>query len=183
MIPTTTVLTVLVLFALLVPGVVGSGFAAPIPEYFQDEWVGFVCLTAFPPGSPATTVLVQFNFDKTTFGGIPLSRADSLYTFLRSNLGLLSPVIGSNPQTTCTLTPGQVVIQFPGADAKQATQQVSGSFQQLGFARYIVVDTYSALAILSSGTVVVLKTDVFVVNGNNDLSYVASNEIAASLVP
>jgi hypothetical protein len=137
MTPRATVLIVFVVFALTVPGVVGSGFAAPIPDYFKDEWVGFVCLTASPPGSPPISVLVQFNFDQVTFGGISLIRANSLFTYLTSNLGLLSPTIGNNPQTTCSLTPSQTLAMFPGATALQAAQQVSGSFQQLGFPPYI----------------------------------------------
>lgn len=176
-------LTVMVLFALAVPGVVGSGIAAPIPPFFEEESVGFVCLTASPPGSPPTSVLVQFNFDKIAFGGIPLTRADSLFSFLTSNLGLLSPIIGSNPQTTCSLTPSQTLVQFPGATALQAAQQVSGSFQQLGFSRYIIVDTFLSFAVPYFGPVDTLRSDVFLVIGNNDLSYASSIDIAESLVP
>jgi hypothetical protein len=183
MTPRATVLIVFVLVALVVPGVVGSAFAAPIPDYFEDEWVGFVCLTATPPGSPPISVLVQFNFDQVTFGGIPPNRANSLFTYLTSNLGLLSPIIGNNPQTTCSLTPSQTLAMFPGATALQAAQQVSGTFQQLSFARYIIVDAFLSFTVLYFGSVDTLRTEVYRVNGNNDLSYVASNEIAASLVP
>jgi hypothetical protein len=181
------VLTVLVVFALAVPGVVGSGFAEPLPGYFEDEWVGFVCLTASPPGSPPTSVLVQFMFDKTSNGGISLTWADSLFAFLTGNLGLLSPIIGSNPQTACSRTPSQIQVEFPGATGLQAAQLVSGSFQQLGFSRYIIVDTYLSFLDLSYGetqiSVETLNSDVFRVNGNNDVSPVAANQIARSLVP
>lgn len=184
----TTVLTVLVLFALAVPGVVGSGFALPLPDYFADEWVGFVCLTASPPGSPPTSVLVQFMFDKSTNGGISLTGADSLFAFLTGNLGLLSPIIGSNPQTACSLTPSQTQVEFPGATGLQAAQFVSGSFQQLGFSRYIIVDAFWTTTDVSYiaetlTSVEVLGLDVFRVTENNDLSYVASSQIVRSLVP
>ena len=180
---TRTILTVLVVFALAVAGLVDRGFAAAIPNYFQDEWVGFVCLTALPQGSPPTRVLLQLNFDKTSLGGIPLSRADSLFGFLTSNLGLLSPTLGSNPQTTCSFTPSQILVNFPGATALQAAQQVSPTFQQIGFARYVILDAFLSLTVIYSGPVNTLRTEVFLVTGNNDLNYVASNEIAESLVP
>ena len=180
---TRTILTVLVVFALAVPGLIDSGFAAAIPDYFQDEWVGFVCLTAFPQGSPPTRVLLQLNFDKTALGGIPLSRADRLFGFLTGNIGLLSPTIGSNPQSTCSFTPNQILVDFPRATALQAAQQVSPTFQQLGFARYIILDAFLSLTVIYSGPENTLRTEVFLVTGNNDLSYVATNEIAESLVP
>src|SRR5262249_46339992 len=138
----TTAVTVLLLLVLAVPGTVGIGLAAQIPDYFGDEWVAFVCLTATPPGSGPTTVLLQLNFDKLSFGGIPLDRADRLYAYLTNNLGILSPVIGPNPQKTCTLTPSQVTVQFPGKTALDAAQLVSPSFQQLGFARYVILDAF-----------------------------------------
>ena len=80
------------------------------------------------------TVLVVF-----ALGGIPLSRADSLFGFLTSDVGLLSPTLGGNPQTTCSF--------------------------------------------IYSGPVNTLRTEAFLVTGHNDLNYVASNEIAESLVP
>jgi hypothetical protein len=177
------VLTGLLLLALAVPGVAGNGFAASIPTYFEDEWVGFVCLTASPPGSPPTGVLLQLNFDKVALGGISLTTADSLFAFLTGNLGLLSPIIGNNPQTTCSRTPSQIQAQFPGVNALQATQQLSGTFQQIGFPRYIVVDAFFSLVAPYLGTATILRTDVFLVTGNNDLSYAAGNEIVDSLIP
>jgi len=182
------VLTVLVLFALAGPGVVGSGFAVPLPNYFEDEWVGFVCLTAIPPGSPSTSVLVQFMFDKNHGGGISLTQADSLFAFLTGSLGLLSPFIGNNPQTTCSLPPSQIQVEFPGATGLQAAQLLSGSFQQLGFSRYIIVDAYVDTADLSYiadtlTSVEFLGFDVFRVTGDNDLSWVANSWIVKSLVP
>lgn len=178
-----TIVVVLLALVLAVPGLVGSSFADPIPGYFADEWVGFLCLRTSSPGSPPTSVLLQFNFDKITFGGIPLNRADSLFTFLTGNLGVLSPTIGSNPQTTCSLTPSQVQTTFLGATGLQAAQQVAPTFQQLGFTRYVIADSFLSFTVIFSGSVNTLRTEVFVVAGSNDLSYVASHEFAASLVP
>ncbi len=178
-----SILTVVFVLALTAPGASGDAPAAAIPSYFEDEWVGFLCLTASPPGSGSTGVLVQFNFDKSTLGGIPLARADRLFAFFASNLGLLSPTIGKNPQTTCSLSPTQTLAQFPGATALQAAQQVSGSFQQLGFSRYVIVDSYVNVALLYFGPVQTVRSDVFPVSGNNDLSYAGSNELPDATLP
>jgi hypothetical protein len=177
---TTCALIFLLLLSLAVPGVATA--VAP-PSYFADGWVGFLCLTATPPGSGPTTVLLQLNFDKIAFGGVPLGRADALFTYLGNNLGLLSPVLGNSPQKTCSLTPSQVVVMFPGATALDAVQQVSGSFQQLGFSRYVIYDVFLSATLLYFGAVNTVRGEAYQVNGPNDLSYAMSTEFEPSLLP
>jgi hypothetical protein len=174
----TTIVIILLLLLLPVPAV-----AAPIPDYFADEWVGFVCLSATPPGSGPTTVLVQINFDKFAFGGIALEGADSLFGYLTDNLGLLSLVLGNSPQKSCQRTPSQILAEFPGTTARQAAQLVSPTFQQLGFAHFIVVDTFLSFAVLYSGGVNTLRAEVFLVPGDNDLSFVLAHDLIETLLP
>jgi hypothetical protein len=138
---TTAVLILLLLCVVAALGLVGDTDAAPLPAYFAEGWVGFLCLSATPPGSGGpVNVLLQLNFDKAEFGGISLARADALVPFIAANLGVLSPTVGSNPQVTCSRTPSQILADFPGVNALQAVQQVAPIREQLGFARYIIAD-------------------------------------------
>lgn len=181
-------LKVAVLIVTLLLTAVGTALAAPTPEYFAEEWAAFMCV-AGPPGAPGP-VAVQFNFDKVAFGGIPLDRANNLFTYLRSNLGLLSPVLGSNPQlTNCNVVPGQslnpsqALALAPGLTALQAAQGLSGTFQQLGFSRYIIADVFLSFTVLYSGSVDTLRMEVFDVPGSNNLVFKVSSDIDESLVP
>src|SRR5262245_45969473 len=90
--------TVVVIVAICALGTVDRGEAAPIPEYFSDEWVGFACLSATRPGASATPVLVQLNFDKLAGGGLSLARADTVFGRMTGSLGWLGQLIGASLQ-------------------------------------------------------------------------------------
>jgi hypothetical protein len=173
-------LSVLLCIASGWPGVLGEAIAAPIPvpAYFDGEHVGAVCLTAVPPGGPGPiTVLVQFNFDPVTQGGISLARANSLFAYYKDILlGILKPLIGSNFQSFCSLTPSDVQIQYPGVDALDAIQLV----RQFAFERYYIVDSYLTTY---AGVESIVRSEVFRVDGGDELSYVQGFEIAEGLLP
>jgi hypothetical protein len=174
-----TVMTVLVLFALGVPWVVDNSFAAPIPAYFADEWVGFACVTATIPGG-SVALLLQLNFDKIAGGGISLPRADELFAQMTSPIGLgwLGGLLGASLQVTCAHTPGQIQASNPGLTALQAAQAVSGDFQQRGFATYVIQDTFLSLAQSYLGLdIPILRTDAFPVLGSNNVSYLGSIDV------
>jgi hypothetical protein len=184
MIARVVVLTVLTVLALGAPWMVEDSFAAPIPDYFADEWVGFACFNAVAPGGSTTATVLQFNFDKFAGNGITLARADSLFARLTSSLGWLSQLIGASLQMTCTLTPSQIQASNPGLTALQAALQVSGSFQQLGFPSYLILDSFLTVAPSYLGTdIPILRTDAFRVLGSNNLSYQGSNDVLESLLP
>jgi len=173
----------LLLLALAAPGMVGGVAAESVPTYFEDGWVGFLCLNATPPGSGPIHVFLQINFDKVSLGGISLARADTLFAYVSANLGLLSPVIGHDPQPFCSFSPSFIQAQFPNATALQAVQLLSPSFHQMGFDRYVIYDSFLTAALLYFGPVSTLRAEIYVVNGSNDISFVLSNEIPTSLLP
>ena len=72
---------------------------------------------------------------------------------------------------------------FPGINALAAAQVLTGSFQGLGFARYVIVDGYDTSAPSFLDFVDTLRTDAFRVNGPGDVAYVLSSELVQSLVP
>ena len=188
MTPKRAAVIALLLFVLATPGLVGQGWAAAIPTYFEDEWVGFACLTAFPPpGATATPLLLQLNFDKIVLGGIPLARADSLFSYFINNLGLLSPTIGKNPQVICTLSPSQTAARFPTDNALTAARQLSGTFQQIEvqprFQRYVIFDVFLNFAPLYSGPVPVVEGDVFTVAGNDNISFAGNISLPDASLP
>jgi hypothetical protein len=175
-------LTVLVLCVLGAPWVADSGFAAPIPEYFEDEWVGFACLNAVIAGGAPTPVLLQLNFDKIAGGGIPLPRADSLFARITSSLGWLSELTGASFELTCAQTPSQIQASTPGLTAFQAALELSGSFQQRGFPFYLILDSFSSVAQTYLGAdISILRTDAFLAVGPDDLSYLGSSDVVESL--
>ena len=183
-----TIVLIALLTAMLgAPSMVDTTYAAAIPGYFADEWVGFLCIFGPVPtsGNPArVNILFQLNFDKSVNGGITLARADQLFAFFQSQIVGLGTA-GVFNQQTCALTPSQVQSQY-GANALQAAQQVSGSFQQLGFQLYFINDSFWGLVPnylgLPSDTLV-LRTDVFLVNGSDNVNYTRSLEILEDLVP
>jgi hypothetical protein len=184
MIAKAVVLTVLVLFALGAPWVVGSSFGAPIPAYLEDGWVGFACLTSVSPGGSPTPVLLQLSFDKLAGGGIALGRADSLFERHTSSFGWLSQLIGASFQVTCTHTPSQIQTTYPGLTARQAAQDLSASFQARGFSAYLILDSFLSIApSYLDAAILVLRTDAFRVVGPNDLSYLGGNDAAESPTP
>ena len=68
--------------------------------------------------------------------------------------------------------------------ALQAAQQLSGTFQQLGFPSYLIADAFLSVAPSYLGNdIVILRTDAFRVLGGNNVSYVGSSEIIESLIP
>jgi len=169
---------VLVCWALAGPGAVGGSAAATIPEYFDDEWVGFACLTSTPAGGAATSVLLQVNFDKLAGGGITVARADTLFGRLTSSFGWLGEITGASFQVTCTMTPSQVQASNPGLTARQAAQALAGTFQQRGFPSYLILDSFLAVTPSYLGSdVAIRRTDAFRVVGVNNLTYLGSNDI------
>jgi len=159
--------------ALVGPWAVGAAGAAPIPEYFEDEWVGFACLS-----SPSGAVLLQVNFDKLAGGGIAVGRADTLFARLTSSFGWLGELTGTTFQVTCTMTPTQVQASVPGLTARQAAQTLAGSFQQRGFPAYLILDSFVAVTPSYLGSdVAIRRTDAFRVVGPNDLTYLGSTDV------
>jgi hypothetical protein len=179
------VLTALLCIASGGPELLGQAVAGPIPvpAYFDGEHVGGLCLNAVPPGeSGPIPVLVQFNFDHVTQGGISLERANSLFAYYTSLLlGILSPVIGSNPQPFCSFLPSLVPIVHGIVDALDAVQKMTPAFQQLGFQRYYIVDSYLATYAVDVESIV--RSEVFRVDGANALTYVQGFEIAEAVLP
>jgi hypothetical protein len=183
MIARVLVLTALMVLALAAPWVVEDSFAAAIPDYFTDEWAGFACLNV-TSGGAATPVVLQLNFDKLAGGGIALARADRLFARLTSSFGWLSQLTGASYQLTCAYTPSQIQTSNPGLTALQAAQQLSGSFQQLAFPSYLILDSFLTVAPSYLGSdIAILRTDAFRVVGSNNLSYQGSNDVLESLLP
>jgi hypothetical protein len=182
MIARVLVVTVLMVLALAAPWMAEDSFADTIPNYFQDERPGFACVNATTGGS-TTTLLLQLNFDNFD-GSIPLARADSLFARFTTSLGWLSDLLGASLQVTCTLSPSQAQATVPGLTALQAAQQLSGTFQQRGFASYLVLDSFRTVAPSYLGSdIAILRTDAFRVLGSNNLSYQGSNDVLESLLP
>ena len=177
MIVKAVVMVVLVCCALAGPWAAGESVAVTIPEYFDDEWVGFACLNS-TAGGTTTAVLLQVNFDKLAGGGITLSRADTLFARLTTSFGWLSELTGASFQATCTLTPSQVQASNPGLTARQAAQALSGSFQQRGFPVYLILDSFLGVTPSYLGSdVAIRRTDAFRVVGPNDLTYIGSSDV------
>jgi hypothetical protein len=154
----------------------------PIPEYLEGAHFGIVCLNATPPGSAPVTVLVQFTFDPEGHGGIPVGRANALLiNFTIPLVGVFSPVLGPNPARCGELLPSLIPIVLPGIDAFAAAQQLSASFQQLGFQRYYIVDMYRA--VYGDDVESIVRADMFRALGADALSYVLGIEISETLAP
>ena len=184
MIARVLVLTVLMVLALAAPWMVEGSFAAAIPDYFKDEWVGFACLNAVAPGGSTTPVLLQLNFDKISGTGIALARADSLFARLTSSLGWLSQLTGASLQLTCAYPPGQIQAGNAGLTALQAAQQLSGGFQERGFSSYLILDSFLSVASSYLGPdIAIVRTDAFRAAGSNDLSYLGSTDVLESSMP
>jgi hypothetical protein len=167
---------------LAVSGLVDRSFAAPFPSYFEDEWVGILCLRGTVPGGGGpVNVLVQLNFDKSTNGGITLPEANQQFNALKSQLTFAGALVTQ----ICAIPPGQIQSDL-GINGLQAAQQLAGQFHQLGFALYFIADTFWNIPLdyleLPEGALV-LRTDVFGVNGPNNISYTRSTETLDSLVP
>jgi hypothetical protein len=154
----------------------------PIPEYLEGAHFGFVCLNATPPGSGPVTVLLQFTFDPEFQGGIAVGRANALQVnFTIPMVGIFSPALGANPGRCGELLPSLVPAVLPGVDAFAAAQQLSASFQQLGFQRYYIVDVYRSA--YAGDVESIVRAEVFRALGADALSYVQGIEIAEPLLP
>jgi hypothetical protein len=124
------------------------------------------------------------NFDTIAGGGIPLDRADSLFARITSSLGWLSEITGASLELTCAQTPGQIQASNPGLTAFQAALELSGSFQQRGFAFYLILDSFLSVAPSYLGSdIPILRTDAFTAVGPDDLSYLGSSDVVESLTP
>lgn len=169
---------VIVWSAVAGPWMAGQSLAVVIPEYFDDEWVGFACLTAVQPGSAASAVLLQLNFDKLSGGGLSVAQADTLFTRLTSSFGWLGQITGATYQVTCTLTPTQAQSTVAGLTARQAAQQLSGDFKQRGFAAYLILDSFLTVTPPYLGAnIAIRRTDAFTVVGLNNLTYIGSSDV------
>jgi hypothetical protein len=183
------VVAVLVVFALCTPWVADTSFAAPIPGYFDGEWVGLLCVVVtFPGADTPINALAQLNFEPFTNdpNGIDLARADELFAFITESIAQFGPLAGAGTiQQTCAFTPSQVQSQF-GIDALDVANALTGTYQDHGFLLYFILDTFSATVPeylgLPLGTLT-LRTDLFIVSGFNDLSYTGSLEVLQELAP
>jgi hypothetical protein len=171
----------LLIIALGAAGVVDSSFAASIPAYFADEWVGILCVNGPTPlASTKINLIIQMNFDKSVNGGITLAKADQIFEFLRVSYLNFS---GASTQT-CAIKPSQVNSQF-GVNGLQAAQQLTGTYQNYGFQAMVIADSFWTLVDdyldLPDGTRS-LRTDQFIVLGNNNVVYRGSAETIESQV-
>jgi hypothetical protein len=178
-----TVLSILlVCIVSMAPGLPGETFAGaiPVPAYFDGERVGLLCLDATPLGSSPIKVLVQFNYDPAAGGGISVTAANQLFGVYTSfYLGILSPLIGPNPQPTCSLIPSIVAGTY-GVDALDAVQILAGTYQQSGFHRYYIVDSYRTT--YAGGVESVIRSEVFRVEGPDTLTFELGIEIAVAVL-
>jgi hypothetical protein len=178
----TLVAIVLLVTALGAPGLVDTSFAAAIPGYFANEWVGILCVNGPTPiASTKLNLIIQMNFDKSENGGITLARADQLFEFLRVSYLNFS---GTSTQT-CALTPSQVNAQY-GVNGLQAAQQLTGTFQNHGFDIMVITDNFWRLVddyLDHPPGTLVLRSDQFIVVGNNDVFYRGSSETLQSQIP
>jgi hypothetical protein len=178
----TVVAIVLLVTALGAPGLVDTSFAAAIPGYFANEWVGILCVNGPTPIAPTkVNLIIQMNFDKSENGGITLAKADQLFEFLRVSYLNFS---GTSTQT-CALKPSLVNAQY-NVNGLQAAQQLTGTFQNYGFQVMVITDNFWSLLSeyldLPSDTLS-LKSDQFIVLGNNNVVYRGSSEILQSQIP
>jgi len=166
------------------PWMVGESAAAAIPEYFDDELVGFACLTAVAPGGAPTQAVLQLNFDKLAGGGISLTQADALFAKLTSSFGWLGQLIGATLQATCAFTPSQIQASNPGLTARQAVDALAPTFQGRGFAAYLVLDSFRTVTPSYLGSnVAIRRTDAFTVVGPNNVTYLGSNDVVEPPAP
>jgi len=159
-----------------------KGFAAALPGYFADEWVGILCVNAPTPVAPTkVNMLIQMNFDKSSNGGITLAKADQLFDFLRTSFLNFS---GTATQT-CALKPSQVNSQYH-VNGLQAAQQLTGTYPQYGFQLMVITDNFWSLLpdyLDLPANALSLKSDTFIVVGSNSVTYRSSDETLASAIP
>jgi hypothetical protein len=178
------VVTIVVLvIALAAPCLVDVGWAAPIPDYFEDEWIGVLCAQmAFTGSTIRVPVLFQLNFDKFTNGGITLAKADQLFNFLRNQISFF---VGASVTVTCALTPTQVNNQYH-VNGLQAAQQLTGAYQQYGFVVLIIFDSFWSevpeYLNLSPGSLT-LRSDLYLTSGANNIVYISSAETLKTSLP
>jgi hypothetical protein len=196
------IVTSLVALFLCVPLFGPTAAAEPIPGYFEGEYVGLLCVrVTFPEElaarlstklprfaaraatSNTLDVLFQLNFDPVTGGGIDLPRADELFEFMSDLITEFGPLGGSFlAQRTCELKPSVVQSQY-GLDALQVALQLTGTYQDFGFALYTILDVFKRLAPPYLGEVPLLRTDSFLVSGFDDLVYTGSFEVPEEFAP
>jgi hypothetical protein len=169
-------ITGLAVLLTVVVGVAGPASAAEIPGYFSFSNPSALCASV-----ESTQVLVQINFDTFTFGGINLDTAEILYTQLGSIFPLLDSLIGPDVQITCSFSPKESA-QIFGLNALQLAQGLSPLFAGIGFAAYVILDVYLWEEPEFLGFAPTLRVDVFIVNGDNDVTYLASASVLRSLV-
>jgi hypothetical protein len=173
----------IVLAALGAPCLVNVGVAAPIPTYFEDEWIGALCVQMAFTGSPQRVpVLIQLNFDKSTNGGITLQKADQLFNFLKNQIQFF---VGSSVTQTCAFTPTQVNNQFH-VNGLQAAQDLTRTYQQRGFVALIILDSFWSRVpdyLAQAPNALTLRSDVFLTSGPNDIVYTSSSETLQAFLP
>jgi len=159
------------------PWMVGQSVAAAVPEYFDDEWVGFACLAATAPGGATTPTLLQINFDKLAGGGVSLAQADASFTRAIGSFGWLGQLTGASYQMTCTLSPSQAQGVVAGVTARQALTILGGTFPQHGFTAYLIVDSFLTVTPAYLGSnVAIRRSDAYRVTGVDALTYLGSHE-------
>jgi len=149
----------------------GTSSAAPIPNYFQGENVGILCIVTSTPFTGPVAALVQINFDRNFNGGISNAEADALFSQLA---GLITQSNLAN--ATCAYTPTQMRTVY-GFEARGLALAISPIYQSLGFALYAILDVYRFTAPDFVGGVPTLRTDIFQVAGSNNISYLGSVEL------
>ena len=171
----------LLTIALGVPFLSERSFAAAIPGYFADEYVGILCVNGPTPISPTkVNFLIQMNFDKLSQGGITLAKADQLFEFLRSSFLNFS---GTATQT-CAIKPSQVNSQY-GVNGLQAAQQLTGTYQNYGFQLMLIIDSFWDLVptyLNQPAGALLLRGDTFIVIGRDDVLYRSSSETLQSAI-
>jgi hypothetical protein len=178
-----TVAIVALVTALVVPCLVNPAGAAVIPTYFENDWVGALCVQMAVTGSTAKVpVLILLTFDKVDNGGITLAKADQLFNFLKTQISFF---VGASVTQTCSLTPTQVNTQYH-LNGLQAARSLTATYTQYGFLVLMILDSFWAVPpdyLKLGANALTLRSDLFLTNGSNDITYISSAETLQSFLP
>jgi hypothetical protein len=169
-------ITGLAVFVSILLGIAEPGSAAPIPGYFSQSNPSAICTTV-----DSTPILVQVNFDTATEGGIDLATADSLFSRLPSVVPGLQSILGPGAQVTCSFSPSEAREIFD-MNALEFAQGLSPVFRDIGFAAYVIVDVFKWVEPEHLGSVPSVRSDIFLVEGANDATYVFSVTVPRALI-
>lgn len=171
----------LLTIALSMPWRPGESSAAALPSYLSNSWVGIICVNGPTPVSPQKIkLLIQMTFDKSSNGGISLAQADQVFAFLRTSFLNFSGATEICP----ALKPSVVQAQY-AVNGLQAAQQLTGTYQNYGLELMVILDSFwvpTQNYLNQPSGAQSLRSDTFLVTGNNSVFYQSSSENLKSLV-